>query len=489
MSVAIQRMTFNKGAFTSANHLGIVASKRPEFYDQTVGRIFSAEVVNSGNILTSGVKTPDGRVRIGRKQVAGLDWSWRLYGRPSLQFTVKGDVMTGNPQRGRMGTPMRVWLNTTALKHGDVIKPTNQDTKLVSMVMGPGTPKAGGAVYTIQLLKTDPNLFIPEKYFKLNATWGLVGHLTGEASEHGGSAFQGSILSFKNKLINHRMQRKVTDYAIMKDKANGPADIVAFTISNGNGQYGVSWLDFEEMEFNQQFEFNKEKLAWSSRDNGEAPHLSEEGYPVTAGAGVEEQLEDMTIPYTHFSWQLLEDTLMSIFYNRVSNYTKKDLVTFTGTYGLLQANNAGKEWMRNNNVVINMQDIAVKDASRLHGVSYQIGYQITRFNLTNNISVDFVEHPYLDNRDLFAELDEFTGYPKRSRWYFFLDFANDGKPNVHYVENTTIVDTLSYTFGRIGPGGMRTEGSHTGNYYEVVRQAVFGVEITDTTRGGVLRPL
>lgn len=468
---------------TEDNHLGTLIQRHPSLAKKTMDRIFSAENIYSDNLITSGML---GRVPVVDNHPS-LEWEWEMKGADTRPLIITENVlpatMTKPGSKGQNNGIFKLKLEENWYKVTDVLTPGSADTKYQARVMAPPVADGDGYIYTMKMNSDDPNAFIPLKYFKPGTTWHKFFSTTGEGSQRGGSTQFSGTLGFRSSVSHYRKEYKITDYA--------STSTLAAAIPDSNGNYQATWVRYAEVEFFKQWQKEKEVGAWFSRKTRTVID-QDTGRPVTSGPGIEEYLEDGNIAYyNHLTMRMFEEYLMDIYFSRKKPGSRPVVVGLTGDYGLKNVHNAGSEWMKMHGIVKNIEHLTVSDsASFSSGPALAVGFQITKFNLVNGISVEFMYNPLNDDRELFSAVDPLTGYPERSQRITFLDLnAGDGRPNVKIVKKKGGF-AFGYYEGMYGPLGPNKAGkvSHPGNWYEMHINDIFGVQITDVTKTGELIP-
>jgi len=466
---------------TESNHLGYLLQQHPSIATKTMDKIFAAENVFSDNLITSGLL---GRVEIVENHPS-LEWEWQMRGADTRPLMVVENVlpasMTKPGSKGQNNGIFQLKLEDNWYKATDVITPGSANTKFQARVISAPIQDGDGYIYTLKMNTDDPNAFIPLKYFAPGVTWGKFFSTTGEGSKRGGSTQFGGTLAFRSQMSHYRKEYAITDYA--------STAVLAAKIPDSNGVMRATWVRYAEVEFFKQWGKEKEIGAWFNRKTRTVVD-PDTGRPITSGPGIEEYLEDSHIQhYNHLTMRMFEEYLMDIYYSRKKPGQRPVVVGLTGEYGLKNVHEAGSEWMKMNGIVKNVEYLTTTDSASFATNGIAVGFQITKFNLVNGISVEFMHNPLNDDRTLFSAVDPLTGLPERSQRITFLDLAGDGGANVKIVKKKDGF-AFGYYEGLYGPLGPNKRGklSHPGAWYEMHINDVFGVQISDVTKCGELIP-
>ena len=466
---------------TDSNQLGYLLMQHPHLASKTMDKIFAAENIYSDNLLTSGLL---GRVEIVENHPA-LEWEWEMKGADSRPLIVIENVlpvgMTKPGSAGQNNGLFKLKLEENWYKPTDVLTPGSANTKYQARVVSGPVHDGDGYIYTMKMNVEDPQAFIPLQYFKPGTTWGKFFSTTGEGSKRGGSTQFSGTMAFRSQMSHYRKEYAITDYA--------STAVLAAAIPDSSGTLRPTWVRYAEVEFFKQWQKEKEVGAWFNRKSRTVID-PDTGRPVTSGPGIEEYLEDSHIQhYNHLTMRMFEEYLMDIYYSRKKPGERPTVVGLTGDYGLKNVHEAGSEWMKENGIVKNIEFLSANDNASYTNVGVSVGFQITKLNLINGISVEFMHNTLNDDRTLFSAIDPLTGYPERSQRITFLDLAGDGGANVKIVKKKGGF-AFGYYEGLYGPLGPNKSGkiSHPGAWYEMHINDVFGVQISDVTKCGELIP-
>jgi len=177
---------------------------------------------------------------------------------------------------------------------------------------------------------------------------------------------------------------------------------------------------------------------------------------------------------------------MDIFYSRTSPGKRKVISGYSGEYGLLEFSRVVQEWVTKKGLTLNVENFIDGVSSTYHSNALQAGFQFTRYNMGNNISIEMHHNPLYDDPSIHWEIDEITGYPLESMRITFLDFLGEkGSSNIKLMKKKDSF-AFGYHEGMFGPLGPNKGGnmSHTGSSYSMHAEEVCGVTIKDITLCG-----
>ena len=463
-------MTANK---TELNHLGYLIQKMPDVGGKILNKLFAAENLGDGNYITSGLLGS-----VGRQVRDSLEWEWKLEGAETRPLMVTAQQETG-AKIGKGGAPFKIVLEKPWFRYGDVLKPRGGDAVYQVRVQAGPENTGNGYAYTVVLV--DKNKTFPEKYLKRGQYFSKLYSIYGESSDHAGSTQFGSWMTFQGRMTHIKKRYEVTDYA-----STTTLDI---KLPLKDGSYTNKWVRYAEVKFFKQWAQEKENAIWLSRSTDTVTDST--GRPVTAGPGIHEQLEDGNILRANrYTYRMLEDYFMSIFFGRRKVGVGRDVKGFSGEYGIAELHRLGKDIMEKTGTVMNIETVTVKDKSTIHRNALAYGYQVTKLLMVNGISLELYQVGMYDNPDLFSAIDPITGKPANSMRMTFMDFSGDGVGKNVILQEKTGGFAFGYYEGLYGPLGPNTKGkvAHEGNWYAMIINDILGVQITDPTRTGEIIP-
>ena len=462
---------------TERNHLGKALMIAPHKMAGPMSRLFSAQNMYSSNPLSSILNDTVG----GIETIGGTEWEWQVKGADTRPLVVVEDVEPeAQAARGKYKSRFKLKLDENWYKTTDVLSPGTSSKKYNAIIVDGPVRHGDGWVYTMQLVTTNDQDFIPKDLFRAGQTWGKRYSSSGEAAEKGGSVQFSSNMALRNKLSKFRKEYRVTDYA--------STEVLRVALPDSNGNLQKTWIRYAEVEFMQQWHKELEIARWYSR-SGDV--YQDNGRPYQMGPGIQEQMEDGHIEYySKLSIPLLDQYLMDIFYGRVAPGSKgRNITGFTGEYGMAAFHEAISDVMEKRGLIKNVESFTSKTNSPYSNNAYAYGMQFVQYNLTNGGSLRLVHNPLYDDRTLHTEIDPISGRPVESMRITFLDFSGEGSKSNIKVTKKEGGDFFSYVCGNYGPYGPNNKNmypAHAGDYYEMHIGAHEGIHIEDVTKCGEL---
>lgn len=475
-----QEMVWNAN-MTEQNHLGLQILAKPHKLSGTMDLLFTSKNYYSGNPLSSELLSS----KFGKETIGTTEWEWELKGANTRPLIALENVEPeSNTTPGKWGRTFKLKLDENWFLAGDYLHPGTSDKRFQVRVQKNPVPHGDGWIYEVVMASGNHEDFMPVKYLKYGQQWAKMFSKYEEAAEQSGSTIFSSPLAMKNKMSLYRKEYRVTNYAA--------TEVLAVKIpveENGKITYVPTWMRYAEIEYWRQWYQEMERAVWYSRSSETV--IGANGRPVRSGPGVLEQLEDANSEvYSHLTARFLEDYLMDIFYSRVKPGQRKTIKGYSGEIGMLQFHRAISNVAERRGIVLNIEQFTNKVNSPYHANALEYGYQYTKYNMANGISIELIHNPLFDDRDINFEIDPITGYPVESQRIVFLDFSGEDaiSSNIKIMEKKDGF-AFAYINGLYGPAGPSKGGTaaHSGSYYEMHVERSFGVHIHDVTKCGDLR--
>lgn len=472
--VGISKMIIKKmpmmGGMTDLNHLGAALITKPQVFEPKFKQLFTT-MMYSENTLQAMLGT------MPEKVVDSNEWTWTLRTHTLRPMVCLGDIEPSNLLPCKYNTTAQLWLDESWYQVGDIIHPGVEDGKY-QVRIEERRKRGTGFIYVVKAMQDDPTFFIPKAYFSENQRWSKLYSKYEEGTQQSGS----TQYSLPIELGPQRVSMLRKEYSVTGDAAN---EVLAVAIPDSTGKYHNAWIKYAEVEYWQQWYRELEVNSFYSRSSKTV--IGANGRPVQSGAGIFELLEDgHNHRYSVLSAKLIKEFLMDIFYNRVQ-FAKRKLTVFTGEYGMLQFHDVVTKELKDSGFIVPVDVFLNKTSSPMSSNSLSFGYQFVTYRMANGAELTVAHAPILDDRTLNTEIDPFTGYPKQSLRYIFMDLAGEGNGNVQLVTRRNSFK-LGYVSGLQTPYGANDGKlmSHSGDYYEMHVQKQTGVQIDDVTRCGQL---
>jgi hypothetical protein len=459
---------------TDMNHLGAALIAKPEIFADKMTQLFTSKQYYSGNPLTTVM-----RQYMGERTITKSAWEWSLRGAYCRPLVVMENVeASSNTTLGKGRTDFKVKLDEDWFVPGDVLSPGNTDYQ-IRVVESPFR-QGNGYVYKVRLMDDAFDAFLPLIYVSVGQKWGKLYSMYEEAAEQSGSTQYSTPFTLANHMGRYRKKYKITG-----DAAN---EVLAIKVVDSEGNMHDTWLKYAEVEYWRQWYQELERGYWYAKATNTVMGAS--GRPIYSGAGIREQLKDAhNYKYSHLTTRLIEEFLMDIFYSRVEPGSGREVVGFSGEYGMLNFHRAVTENFTKSGFIQVVTDTFVnKTSSPYNTNALAYGYQFTEYRMANGATMKLIHNPLYDDREINFEIDPVTGFPKESQRITFLDLAKSGGKNIELLTKKNSMK-LGYVGGLHTPYGPVTGNklmSHSGDYYEMHVQVEKGAHIDDVSRCGEL---
>jgi len=462
---------------TELNHLGKALLIKPYVFEGKMTKLFTAERY-SDNPLTLMLAGKS------EKTITTSQWEWELKSATARPLVLVENVEPdANTTPGRYRTVFKLKLDESWYLPGDIIHPGASNKKWQVRIQTQCFKHGKGYIYEVRGNSDDPQWALPLKYLVPGTQWAKLFSQYEEGAEQSGSTQYALPIAMQNKMSRFRKQYKVTG-----DAAN---EVLAVKIPDTKGGMHDSWIKYAEVEYWEQWYREQERGYWYSRSTDTV--IGATGRPTYSGPGVQEQLEDSHQHfYTTLTAKLIEEFLMDIFYSRIKPGKQRQIMGWSGEYGMIQFHRAIMDWAANRKGFISVVDTNFigKTTSPYNENALEAGFQYTKYRMANGATLQLVHNPLYDDREINFEIDTVTGYPTESQRITFLDFSNQ---NMNGNGNITLMNKkdsfkLAYVVGMQTPFGPANKefSAHSGDYYEMHVQKQAGVHIEDVSRCGEL---
>jgi len=458
---------------TELNHLGAGLHARPVKLKGTMDKLFSSQNLYSDNPISAKLMGN----KLTEETIGGLTWEWEMKGancRPLV--SIENVNPSGDVKLGLFKRPFLLKLDENWYVPGDVVSPGTSNKKFQCRIQSEVRKHGDGWVYEVQLVTENSSDFVPVKYLIPGTKWGKLFSQYEEANNQRGSTQYSTPLAFTNRMGKIAKKYEVTDYA--------STEVLAVAIPVPGGKPAETWMRYADVEFWQQYYREKERTFWYSRTSD---ITGSTGRKVQSGPGIQQQLEDSHIyRYNQLTTKGIEEYLMDIFYSRTSPGKRKVLAGYTGEFGLIEFNRVVTDWASKRGFTLNVENFIDGVKSEFHTNSLQAGFQFTRYNMANGVSIEMHHNPLYDDVEINWEIDPITGYPLESMRITFLDFeGGNGKSNIK-IMNRKDSFAFGYYEGLYGPYGPKKGGnmSHERSSYSMHAEETCGLHINDVTLCG-----
>lgn len=405
--------------------------------------------------------------------LTGEEFEWDMKESAHRPSVCTGNLEPNNDTPGKYRQTFKLKLDQRWYLPGDILFAGTKNKKYQVRVQNDAESLGDGFVYEVRIMTDNNNLFIPKKCLEAGHQWAKLYSKYEEASTEAGSTIYPGSTSYRNSISKYKKKDGLTDLA--------NETVLAMQLTDENGGKHLKWMSYAEVQFLKAWNRELERGAWYSTLTRTTPGAN--GRMVISGAGIDEQLDSShVLKYNTLTWSILEDFMMSILYGRVAPGNRKIINIFGGEYALKILNSLAQEEMRKKGSVLNIEVVGSKTQSNLHPNAMRFGFQFTRIDMANNISINAMHLPVADDVTLHTEKDPVTGWPLNSMSLYGLDLATEeGKQNIKIMRKKD-----SFVYG-VRVGLMNGNGSgplkaHLGDFSESATRIEQGVCIVDPTR-------
>ena len=480
----IRQSRFDSTRMTDLNHWSKQAAIKPTVFEAPQRMLFASKT-NTTNL--SGGNLLEGLFGLGKtKYIDDLNWSWKMNVKGFVPITILENRTLITPDTpGKNRKAIKVLVDRDLAAIGESWGPGSSDKSQVVLVKDK-LKEGRGYLYTLETYTEGHEHFIRKEYLTPGTKWTRLFTMRGEAAESGSHTERGTSMEFKNSLVKLRKEYKVTDFA-----AQAVLDIA---FQDENGKSHRAWMDMQEAEYHMKLAREIANHAMYSRI-GDRPVIDpDSGYPITPGAGIEQQIEfgGNVERYTNLSAELIEGFFDKIVYSRISPGDLGEVAGYSGHYGMKEFAKALDTWSGGKAIVRESSTFIKNDPKGVHNNSLKVGYQYTAYDLPNGGTFRLVHNPLNDDKELHRDIDPLTGHPLQSQRITLLDITGGAGESINQKDNICLVRKnkvygTTIIEGRYGPGGVISNNAkHSGDYYEVHLSDSVGVEIKDPTVTGEL---
>lgn len=280
------------------------------------------------NLLTGG---------IGQTQVVeSSTYDWDLHSQNERALPVIDNLESGNTTPGISGSYFRIIFSEKYFDVTDVL--ISDDSTQCRVSLEPQAGPSGGYVYTMQLLSANRNAFIDPSQIARGARFSKMYSIVGEFSDRGGSTTFHNPFKLKNQLTTMRKQFEISGSAAVEK--------MVFEIPYDNGKKTAKyWCTLAEYTAMSQFyaEIDKSLIYAQynrSEDNTVVPK-DLNGRPIYIGAGLRQQIAPANRRYySSLTYNMLQDFLMDLSYNRKDWGGNMKFLALTGKQGMIEFDRA-----------------------------------------------------------------------------------------------------------------------------------------------------
>lgn len=401
---------YESGTLTDSNHLANALLTKPHLQD-VVAYAFGPRFYLQ--YLTQGT----GRVREEYSEVGNVEYTWPVMG-DLLRAAVIAE--SGGANKGANFQYFTLPLRENYFFEGCVVK---FESGVLARVMGPATQIGNDYQYTLQVVHSDPNVFVPESDLAEGKQVSIAFTAYEEGSDRSGT-FNATPFYFKNQLTTIRLSREMT--------GSSTTDVMVLQLEGAGGKKSNYWLDIAEYQDMLVFQTMVERYRWYGEYNrtstGEIFNKGKNGKSIIQGAGVLSQIAGSNkMAYNKLTTKVLNQFMGSLM--STSRYAENQKwLLFTG-YGGTQAFQEA--------ILGKYANIRVVDTTftTKNGKTMTFNDQnFMTYKGINNAEITLVNMDLFNDRQFNTKMDPEGMYPMESHRMVFLDFSDyDGQPNISLV--------------------------------------------------------
>jgi hypothetical protein len=346
---------------------------------------FGYEYNNFLNLITGGL----GQTKI----IESSTYDWNLHSQNMRALPLLDNMESGNTTPGFGGMPFRVIFSEKYFDVTDVL--ISDDRTQCRIITEPQAGPSGGYVYTLQLMKANRNAFIDPSQIARGARFSKMFSVVAEGSDRGGSTTYHNPFLLKNQLTTLRKQFEITGSAAVEK--------MVFEIPYDGGKKTAKyWCTLAEYTAMNQFYAEVDKALFygeynRTSDNTVVPK-DLNGRPIFIGAGLREQIAPANRRYySSLTYNILEDFLMDLSYNRKEWGGNMRFLALTGKMGMVEFDRAITDKART------FSNLIISDGGRFisgTGMDLTFGSQFKTVKFPNGIELTVANfEPYDDLTD------------------------------------------------------------------------------------------
>lgn len=476
---------------TSANNLAALFGERPVQVTKWVDTIYKVAVQDD---LISEINKypalylPDDR-----------EYEWMLMGAdekniPLVKATdLSGSSFSAGSTAGKYGDRFYMYFGERLFFQQHVIVGEEPDLYHL-LVRDDGDQVGSDFRYTVELVTSDPELYVPYEELAAGTRWSVDYSLSEQfMSKKGSDISFTSPFRMSNSISMLRKEHTVPGEMILKGK-NEPV-VFDWQYSNDKGETKTfsAWLNKLDFEFDKKFRREKAKLLYfgksNRREDGTYGNIGDSGGEIRAGLGLREQISPANIHYyTSFSIEKLVDFALSMSVGKLPEDSRR-FVIGTGEHGLKMVSRAVEQYAgafaTNSGLGHNRVDGV--------GSGSKATYQRPQYNRVidiNGITFEFIHIPWYDDTVRFKKYHPDGGLTESYR-LTIMDFGTQkGQPNIQLVrikgqeEIFTYMPGLRDPYSPNGSAGRPKMVASKVDGYEITRADWAGIKVHNPLRCG-----
>lgn len=476
---------------TSANNLAALFDEKPLLATKFVDTIYKVAVQDD---LIS---------EINKHPVLYLDddreYEWMLMGAdekniPLVKATdIAGNAFTSASTPGKYGDRFYMYFGERLFFQQHVIVGEEPDLYHI-LVRTDGDLVGTDWRYEVELIATDPDLYIPYDELAAGTHWSADYSLSEQfMSKKGSDISFTSPFRMANSCSFLRKEHTVPGEMILKGKNTPVVFDWAYANDKGESKTFSTWLNKLDFEFDKRFRREKARLLYfgksNRRDDGTYGNIGDSGGEIRAGLGLREQISPANIHYyTSFSIEKFVDFALSMSVGKLPE-DSRNFVVGTGEHGLKMVSRAVEQYAggfaTNSGLSLNR----VEGIGSGKDATYQRP-QYTKVIDINGIILKFIHIPWYDDPVRFKKYHPDGGLVESYR-LTLMDFGTQkGEPNIQMVRIKGQDEIFAYLpglrdpFSPNGSAGRPKMVASKVDGYEITRADWCGIKVHNPLRMG-----
>lgn len=432
------------------------------------------------------------------------EYEWMLMGAdakniPLVKATdLSGNAVSASSTFGKYGERFRVFYGERLFFQTNVIVGEKPDLYHL-LVRTEGELEGTTWGYEVELVASDPELYVPYEELVAGTRWSADYSLSGQFMEK-----KGSDIAFTSPfLMSNRISMIRKEHTVPGDMINkGQNEPVSFNWQYANKDGKVTqfktWLNRLDWEFDKFFRREKARLLFYGKGNQRADgtfgNIGDAGGEIKAGKGLREQISASNTHYfTTFNIKTLTDFMLGLSVGRLPE-DKRHFVIGTGEYGMKMVSEAIEAFAGAQALQYGSENNRMQT---LNGGGNKWSYnrpQFVKMATINGISFEFVHIPWYDDQIRYKQMHP-EGGTVESRRLTIMDFGTSGgNPNIQIMRVKGNPEVFGYMPGLrdpFQPGGGRTNPKLMASKvdgYEITRADWCGVKVTNPLSIGEFIP-
>jgi len=431
------------------------------------------------------------------------EYQWMLMGADAKNIPLEkatdlaGTTFSAGATPGRYGERFYMHFSERLFFQTHVIVGEEPDLYHL-LVRDDGVEVSGSWKYQVELVTSDPELYVPVDELAAATRWSSDYSLSEQfMSKKGSDISFTSPFRLANRVSMLRKETTVPGEMILKGK-NDPV-VFDWQHSNKNGQVETfsTWLNKLDWEFDKFFRREKAKLLFFGKSNRRADgtygNIGDAGGEIKAGMGLRDQISPANIHYyTSFSIEKLVDWALSLSVGKLPEDSRK-FVIGTGEHGLKMVSRAVEQYA--GSFAIKNSTTTGVDINRVNGLGSgsKASYHRPQYNKVidiNGIQFEFIHIPWYDDPVRFKKYHPGGGLVESYRLTMFDFGSSAGQPNIRTVRIKGQEEVFAYMSGLRDPytpgggNGRPKSVSSKVDGYEIMRADWLGAKIHNPLRCG-----